>query len=535
LGRKGKEELKLIIKNFGGMIPKTAPQLLPANNAEWALHCDLSAGSLQGFKSSTTEVPSIGGGLNTVYKYGDTWLKWQQVVNIINAPIYGTEDIVYFTGKDEPQISKTGFIQNGTSYTLGVPAPPNAPTVVVSDPEGDPLDESVTETRAYAFTRVDDYGQESAPSPLSAPEDLIVGQICTLTLGGNYTGTYPNSDNSYLRVYRTVTGTSGTNLHYIGKTDYLTDTEFIDTVPATGIAEVCPSYGWLEPPTDLEGLVSMPNGIGVAYHGKEICFSVPYQLHAWPIGNRQRVDSEVVGLGVVGNSVFIATKTNPYIITGTDPQSMSVEKVETTHPCVSKRGLVDLGYTIVYPSTTGLVAATYGQIPELVTEDFFSPKEWQDLDPESIVAYPLEGGYLFFTSGPTYLFKPREKQLIQINIYGSCGYVDPETGEFYFINSSNLLKWNDGITPFYTWESKTFITPKPVNFGCGCIHTGGTGSVNLTIYADGDIVHEAYITNSTPFRLPSGFVASEYRFKFSGSAPIYEFQIASEMSELATI
>ena len=289
------------------------------------------------------------------------------------------------------------------------------------------------------------------------------------------------------------------------------------------------------PHEDMQGLVVMPNGILAGFKGRDICFSVPFMPHAWPVNYRLSVDSDIVALGVFGQSMVVATKERPYIVTGTDPSGMSLEKLEINQSCVSKRGLVDMGYSVIYPSPDGLVEIRNGAV-NLVTRTVFSRDQWQALNPEAIVAFFWEGRYCFFTEEAGYLYVPSEPNLSELEAGASAGYTDLEHDELYFLRGTNLLQVEgDTSLSQYDWKSKLFRLPKPLNFSCAQVVRADSGDVTFKLYADGELIHTQMVTDSLPFRLPGGFLALEYEYQLTGDAEVSAVYVSNSMAELRQV
>ena len=49
------------------------------------------------------------------------------------------------------------------------------------------------------------------------------------------------------------------------------------------------------------------------------------------------------------------TKGMPYVAQGTHPENMTAARLDVNLPCVTARGIVDMGYAVAYPSPYGLV------------------------------------------------------------------------------------------------------------------------------------------------------------------------------------
>ena len=178
------------IKNFGGLVPRIDPKELPDNAAQVARNVKLWNGILKALKApDLVTALTKSGTIQAIYRqaYGgsDYWLHWAADVDVVRGPPAGdAQDLLYFTGAGEPRVctaematQKTDTIAGSDNwpsgygeavstdyprafYTLGLPAPLNAPTI--GTPSGG---SGSTVARGYVYTLVDAWGQESAPSP----------------------------------------------------------------------------------------------------------------------------------------------------------------------------------------------------------------------------------------------------------------------------------------------------------------------------------------------------------------------------------
>ena len=158
-----------------------------------------------------------------------------------------------------------------------------------------------------------------------------------------------------MRIYRSQTSALGDTTLY-----------FLDELPATTtlfeydetqypMNEVIASTDYNPPPDNLEGLISLPNGIMAGFVGKKVYFSEPYRPHAWPEKYIMTVDYPVVGFGAFGSSIAVMTTGMPYVMQGNTPDAMVSQRLEVNLPCLSAQSIVDLGYSVAYASTQGLV------------------------------------------------------------------------------------------------------------------------------------------------------------------------------------
>ena len=95
---------------------------------------------------------------------------------------------------------------------------------------------------------------------------------------------------------------------------------------------ICPTFNlgivnseWVAPPSDLKGLVAMPNGIMAGFSGNNICFSEPFFPHAWPIRYRLATNFSIVSMGRYGQTLIVTTKGFPYAVVGARPDSANLE------------------------------------------------------------------------------------------------------------------------------------------------------------------------------------------------------------------
>ena len=456
--------LKLI--GFSGEVPRLAPRLLPDVAAQIAFDTRLTSGNLTPIRRSRlahtfTGMPPEGYG--TIYKHGSEWLGWTGLVHAVPGPV--AQDRLYFTGDGKPKMRA-----NGTVYDLAVPLPSAAPTATVGGTATAP---ELQETRLYVYTFVTEFGEESEPSPVSNEVLWAPGQ--TVTLSGIEDAPAGRGITKQ-RIYRSQSSTGGTNLYFIAERD-VSAADFVDNLPAEAIQEPLPSLAWNPPPDDLQGLISLPNGMMAAFRDKELCFCEPWYPHAWPEGYVLTVDYPIVGLGAFGTTIVIMTTGNPYVASGTAPENMQLEKLELNLPCINARGIVDLGYAIAYPTHDGLALASSGGV-RVATEGVFTREGWQQLNPHAMRACQHDGRYL-----ATYAYADREgreyRGTIILDMTGEQGFVirstidttamvyDLPSGSLFYLFENQVYEWDSPLMPneIQTWRSKPFILPKPGNLG----------------------------------------------------------------------
>ena len=255
----------------------------------------------------------------------------------------------------------------------------------------------VNTATSYVYTFVNDLGEESAPSLPSATVLRPDGVAITVTTPTDTpSGTNPEYGITTKRIYRAASGTTGSAFLFVAETP-LAQADFIDNIPDTELGEVLESTDWDLPPSDLRGILALPNGVMAGFRRNQLCFSAQNRPHAWPVRFRINTDTDIVGIGNIDTTVVIGTESFPYVASGNDPAAYSMAKFEVPQACVSKRSIAYLtGIGVVFASPDGLIAVSgVGQVRNL-TEGVFTRDQWQALNPSSILGIAHDDVYHFF-------------------------------------------------------------------------------------------------------------------------------------------
>jgi hypothetical protein len=298
---------------------------------------------------------------------------------------------------------------------------------------------SVQESRAYLYTWVSAYGEEGPPSPATLVNGWSNG---TWTIGlwtppPTDLGVFRNL--AILRLYRTVTAVGGSAVYYwvadvsLGSTDpeaiqtiarnplvpaaFTSGVQstmptginppaatYVDTNPDNLVALdiTMPSTNWFPPPGNLQGMVSLPNGMMVGWVGNAVWFCEPYQSHAWPPGYVITTDFPIVGLGVTSGALVVCTNARPYVINGVNPASMASIKCSKAEPCNSRASILDGDHAVAYMSPNGLIQVTPNGQTDNTTQLWITRERWEALTPPRYArAISLASCYFCFgTSSP---------------------------------------------------------------------------------------------------------------------------------------
>lgn len=497
---------KIALKAFRGIRPQVAPQLLDPIEAQIAENAKIYSGELRPWlnelKDADTNLSSL---VRTIFKYRDDyWLEWSADVNVALGPISSdTTYRFYYTGDGIPKKSNFTMATTGAGampiefLAMSVPIPSRVISAT-NNGGGAGDDRSVV----WVWTAVTSWGEESAPSIASAVvtglqgdsvdlsnmdftwqasttyqlNDYVIpttpnGYMYICVQGGISGGSEPSwgttidqdtTDNAAVwrayeyvisakRIYRLNTGEATARYQFVAEiTD--TQTTYTDSKTDTELAEILRTgYGdyayWSPPPQGLVGLVTLPGGIMAGFVGKDIYFCEPYYPHAWPEEYVLTLDQTVVALGVMENNLVAATEANPYIITGTHPESMTPVKMPTSLPCVSKRGLVSYPFGVLYPSTGGLVLVSEGRA-SVITDGFYRQKEWELVYPDTMLGAYHDSKYFGFfddgsTSGKAIVVDFKNQYITTLNmeiaattLYAPALYVDEKTDKLYYIKQT---------------------------------------------------------------------------------------------------
>lgn len=517
---------------FVGELPKTHPRLLGENFAQVARNTRLERGTLTPIRSPLL-VHSMLSDCQTIYKLGSTWIGWADRVEVAQAPV-ATERL-YITRAGTPQLYVAG-----TSYNLAVPRPATAPTASIAAGPG--VDPALSSVILYAYTYVTSFDEESEPSPLS--NELLWSPSNDVLLNGISPAPGGRSINR-IRVYRSQTSSLGVTELYFIREISSSSVDFYDNVAGNPIQEPISTTSYNPPPSGLRGIIALANGMMAAFKGKKLYFSEPYRPHAWPEKYVLTVDFNIVGLGTFGSNIAIMTDGCPYVAQGATPDAMVMERLEVNLPCVSSLGIVDLGYTVAYPSTEGLVTVSSSGA-QLVTEQLVTREQWQELAPASFISTQHSGRYMASYPTPA---GGGARDLLIVDLSGEQPFVirgdigmtavfhEIGSGRMYFMDGPREIKEWDAPGSTYesqTWRSKLFNLPAETNYGAILVEAdvpAGTGA-SVAVIADG-VTRATVSALNKPARLPSGFLALRWEVEVSGTASITSITLAASPSELA--
>jgi hypothetical protein len=405
-----------------------------------------------------------------------------------------------------------------------------------------------------------------------------------------------NTTSMTKRIYWSETTVSGTVYQLVKDSIAVSDTtEDVagDEVPA----EELPTTTWAMPPVDLAGIMFHPSGAAVGFSKNQVCFSEPYAPYAWPPAYQFTVDYDIVGVGIFGSNVVVATKGSPYLASGIDPESVALSKVDLPWPCLAKRGVVSMGFGVMYPAPQGLVLIGVNG-SELVTKELYTQEEWDDLVPSSFRAAAYSGRYVasYDPGSSTRMLllidRGEYASVTTANRHCDVVYGDQQTGTLYVVNTDMIHEWDssDGSLLTYDWMSKEVVSPEMFNPGAakvdadfeltpeesaalvaarvlaiaanqalitagtydvegsmsaiGEIEVGGVSfdeapdddseQLQFQLWIDNELKFNKQLTGSTAFRLPAGYKGDALAVRITGNVRVNAVVLGETMKSLKT-
>ncbi|MCU4631032.1 hypothetical protein KTJ53_15425 [Acinetobacter variabilis] len=555
--------MRIKVSNFLGAFPRVHTSKLKDTAAEKALNVDVTSGVLRPFYNLSLKqtLNAMGSEIKTIhfYKFPDKegFFQFPDFVDIAYSPIADDQyRRVYWSGDSRVEghllYSYTPKLTSGTQYNpitwykVGVPAPTQAPilqsqSTTLTEEE---LEELSDEARIYVYTYVSETGEESAPSPAS-PLIYSPHDNSTVTIGNLVTDTNASSGRllKYKRIYRSLTDSSGNaNLYFVGQIA-ISSSSFTDNLDSDAVntSDPIPSITWDAPRQNMQGLNVTPKGVNYAFTDKIACFSEPYYPYAWPRDYEVTLQYEIVAMGHYEDYIICATTGTPYLISGIDPGSTSINELPLNEPCISKRSMVSMAKCVCYASPNGIVMA-YGATAKLISDSFFDKDTWTALKPESIHAVEHRGKYLFFYNNGVkkgaYLFDPLQVDfgLVELDIWFKAATRQHQTEELFFLDDSRrIYKFEDtaAVKFPYTWRSKLFDVGGDGARLLAChVIADDYNNVKLNVYADGQLFYSKTVTSRRPFRLPNCSNRYDWQFEVIATSAVREISLAESMLEL---
>jgi len=454
----------------------------------------------------------------------------------------------------------TVFAQGQSTFMKGFSG------TIIIDPHWVDKDSGSERYFTYRQTFVNDWGWEGPPGTATDPVKVLPRQNITVTVDTSGSDAYTTAS----RIYRAEVdsykldddaGSKTTKNYYLVKEVPITEGvtfDYVDTKKDFELYDRMPDLG--NPPSDLEGLVALPNGFLAAFHAnaategtdaaqkREVCFSNQWMPHAWPTKYRAATDADIVGLGVADGTLCVLTKGHPHVALGSNPANMTLGRLAAPHTCISKKSICTARGTLFYASPDGIVRMTGGGA-ELLTENHYSRSEWQTLVPSTMwtdIVMRYHNGALvafFGAAGGGIIFDLASSNLIvtTTDYTGYALYRDVEDDSLYVLatHSSGLTReirsWDtDTTTPMTaTWKSRNFASNRLLNWNsCRVVANAYTTPLTLNFYSEGALAGTLSISSQTSRRIPKYKPQRDWNAELVTKHVVDVLAIGSSMSEI---
>lgn len=537
--------MPITINNFAGIAPKIYDRKAKDNMAEIAENVNLDHGSLKPIREPKKVSDAVGGSIfveDCCYITGDCDTSFTQFG-------FGCDEIIVATGLyDEPVYTRSKDcppVWKPLGYPCDLPKPKARQTTAIEK-------DLSLEHRSYYYTLVNDMGWESQPSYPSDYIEANTGEPVQVT------GIAPPTDDYVkINIYRSSNQmdygvkqqevVESTFLHVgtIGKGE----TSFIDNILVAGDANVTEQYA--EPPKDLYSIDSWREGRLVGLSGNTVVMSERNRPYAWNSRYTVYIDKATP-------KRLVATERKAYVLTDGKPvvlelrgecddkqPPLAVNDTLEPMPIISQRSAVAYGGGVVYASNAGLIMLN-GVVSQVLTQDYYSHEQWQEIHPHTMVGEIHEGYYYGVTDNTTIRYrlpdniyaKDAATILTTLSLKPIAMHVSNQ-GRFYMAfddsDRSGIYEWaagDDYLTMH--WRSKVSVNKAITKFSSYKVVAEGSGNTIAHI-VDTRVIQEYQHKHNDPVRLPVGYRGLNWQVDIKGKSEVLEYSLGEGIRDLALI
>jgi len=316
---------------------------------------------------------------------------------------------------------------------------------------------------------------------------------------------------------------------------------FIDTFDPLGLTNILITDDFDAPPANLQGITAVQNNILAGFVGNELYFSEPAYPHAWPAKYKITLEYNIVALAAVAGYLFVMTEGYPYQFSGGDPATMSFARVDTLYPCLSKRGIVNMGYGVLYPTHGGLALYSPLSGGALITKALEDWDTWGiSLDPTTLDAEFFDDKYFGAHSTGGIIFERDDNIggiLTTFTYSPTAIYYDPPSGKLFYAagTAGDIYEWNNLSQPnsVLEWKSKVLESKDFINLGAARVvadyinvstdwdltNTDWDATTSLwnqgqdvtfKLWANKQLIFTTTVSDENVFRLPTGYRVDKF-------------------------
>jgi hypothetical protein len=280
----------------------------------------------------------------------------------------------------------------------------------------------------------------------------------TITVTGSTTFTYAN--------------TAGDEASTADTNGVITNDSYVDDFDFLNLVDILVTDEYDPPHDDMIGITLAQNNMVAGFFDNQLCFAEPGKPWAWPLAYRRTFEYDIVAIEVVSGFLIVLTNEFAFRVAGNDPATLSISRVDTPYPCLSKRSVVNMGYGVLF-ATYGGLALWNPQGLSLATKYIHDWDTWDDdIDPSTIVGHFFKDKYFGSYDGGSFIFERDEKVggfYITAGHQFDSAWTDVSDNSTYTASDSlgNITTWGDSTWPVrpMEWKSKTIVTKDYINIG----------------------------------------------------------------------
>lgn len=307
--------------------------------------------------------------------------------------------------------------------------------------------------------------------------------------------------------------------------------DFTDDFNSKKLTDPLQSDEWIAPPEDLDGITVIQNNILAGFVRNSLYMSEPNQPHAWPEANIKVLDVNIVAIRAIsGVGAIILTEKQPYVLTGTDPVTMTLQKVDALYPCVSAKGAVSMNYGVLFPTYEGLALYSPSGGVRLATAAVYNADTWvDDYDPTTLTGVYYDNAYFASHDGGSFVYMYDQESggsFVNCDTIFTAAYNDAANGRVYLAigTAGDIYQWDDPTQDAQTieWKSKKLVAQDYNNLGAARVLADYTGSPDLTftLWANGVQVFSNPVYDEEIFRLPRGYRTDTFEVAVEGNTRV---------------
>lgn len=549
--------MQVTLSNFGGIIPRLSDHNLPAFAASIAHDVRLRNGRLEAWRE-LCPFGAVAADSVSFYVRGCCLIGWPTIVQYAEvSPDWGRFFLTGRTADIETAVVNCDCTVD--YYKLGVPAPVSPPGVSGTEQCGRDSD-----SRSYVYTYVNEWGEESAPSP---PSNLLtIRDGDTVTVTG--VALPPDGYNIVAaNIYRASTGFRQTNAKeqkpiteylYVATVEFPSST-FTDNVKIVGLGPALETQKVRMPPAGMANVCAIEGVVRLAGTTRnQVHLSENFQPWNWPVKYDLTLDSIIIHMGCLDQKLYVTTDTVPYVIDVSSCEDMKcIPVMDVGKPlpdiaCKYANAAIVTPHGYIYSSPLGLILIDPKAQWTILTKNWFGEEDWAMVHPETVRMAYWEGYLFIVTDAATFLLNINGDPFGDMRGSELCTLSDmpvtlatSSTGDlFLLLSNGDVLVWNKGTEwREFLWRSRELTGGRSTVDMSPAIpeNTAPLGSmwspVSAKIRTQGTeftlitpLQKEAYrrsVADERPFRLPRVGRHMWYKVQFRGIHPVEFFDMGT--------